>query len=120
MTKRITDFRDVNNKRKFLIIYMIIPIIVIIFVLYFSSRSYDEFYRQMATQEQCAKKCASYGITPNDLVGPKMEYSQHTKFTSNYIFSWQSGNPAVSLKVHEYHKSSTDPETIEFEWVSSK
>jgi heme/copper-type cytochrome/quinol oxidase subunit 2 len=119
MTKRITDFRDVNNKRKFLIIYMIIPIIVIIFVLYFSSRSYDEFYRQMAMhamQEQCAKKCASYGITPNDLVGPKMEYSQHTKFTSNYI----SGNPAVSLKVHEYHKSSTDPETIEFEWVSSK
>lgn len=123
MAKQVIEFNDVKNKSKFLLIYVTIPIFIIILALYFNCNSYDEFYRQMAIkalQKECAKKCTSYGVSQGDLVGPKMEYEGHNKFQSNYIFSWHSDNPVVTVKVHEYHNTSSATETIEFEWTSSK
>lgn len=123
MAKQVLEFSDVKNKSKFLLIYVTIPIFIIILALYFSGNNYNEFYRQMAVkglQEECAKKCTSYGISQGDLVGPKVEYEWHNRFQANYIFSWHSDNPAVTVKVHEYHNTSSAPETVEFEWTSSK
>ncbi len=121
MAKQMMTFSDLTNKNKFLFISTLLVIITLL--MYFSNKSYDEFYRQLAIksmQKECAQKCASYGVSLGDLVGPTLEYAWHNRFQSDYIFSWHSKNPAVTVKVHEYHNSSSEPETIVFEWSSSK
>jgi|GEM_PF-4675011 len=50
-------------------------------------------------QQECAKKCASYGITATDLVGPTLERESRSKYRQEYRFAWHSTTPQVTFKV---------------------
>jgi hypothetical protein len=74
-----------------------------------------------AMQQECAKNCAVYGVTQSSLIGPKTEKSYCCTDKSGYtdfLFSWHSNAPDVTLKVKI--KGTHYPLTITSYWIGNK
>lgn len=75
----------------------------------------------MAMKAECARSCKLYGITQEQLIGPELEHNYTRRWILDYIFSFHSESPAVTLKVHLYQNGANpgepdSQEKINFEW----
>jgi len=66
--------------------------------------------------KECEKRCASFGISQDSLIGPTLERDIHSKSTFNYLFVWHADNPSVTLKINVI-KSRDYTVKISWEWI---
>lgn len=82
-------------------------------------------FQSMATpamQKECEKNCSAYGVTLSSLIGPTTEESYCCTGKSghiNFLFSWHSNKPDVTLKVRIHKQDNRYPLTIEPYWIGN-
>ena len=95
----------------FVLILLLAPAV---FAFFYYSDKVDETnkitqYQAMALtamQIECTRNCAVYGVTEDSLVGPVLEYHSTGRHSYiEYLFSWHSVQPNVTLKEHIHVQS---------------
>jgi hypothetical protein len=71
-----------------------------------------------AMQKECALRCAQYGLTQKDFMGPKLEHAAIDKSGSNYLFSWNASSKNMQLAVLLTSTGSVANAKIKTQWVS--
>ncbi len=105
--------------------------VAVVYLIVYEANQFDEMnqiahYRNVATtamQNDCAQSCALYGVTESSLIGPHLERADMSEPHSgkrNFVFSWHSINPKVTLTEHVYNNDGEkwfDPELIDAKWT---
>ncbi|GAC1377580.1 MAG: hypothetical protein NVSMB40_17520 [Aquirhabdus sp.] len=108
--------KEIRWSRVFLILAIFIPMISYLGHLgNASSRKYHETKAIQIMQEECARNCATYGVTQTNLIGPTLESEWSTRGGGEYLYSWHSTDPNVTLKVDMKWQSGSE-EQITPQW----
>jgi hypothetical protein len=87
------------------------------------------YYRNVAItamENDCAQSCALYGTSLDRLIGPHLEHADMMEPHSgkrDYVFSWNSVQPKVTLMEHVYNYDGRkwfDPELIDAKWTGAQ
>lgn len=121
-----------QSKKKYWI--ALVCAVVGIYLIVYESNQFDQanqiaHYRSVAItamENDCAQSCALYGIEQNNLVGPHLEHvglSEPHSGKRDYLFSWYSTKPKVTLSEHVYNYDGRkwfDPEVIDAAWTGKQ